>query len=503
MADILIPIRVANTGKIVYLRYVDNLDGTYTPPGGGGGGSGTATDAHQLTQIVEAQASNTLLQDILDELRDDINLSETVWRDATTGAFYIRQSKLNEDTGAITSVWINPNGTTASPNVAGLVLAVANKDFETSEVIYRATANGTGYSNGDLIALVILLDTDTISAGAVWYNATTRGVIASAPPDTDLVPFGGNSDATAANQATQITAAGLTNTKLDTVIGHVDGLEAGLATLETGKATAANQATQITAASLTNTKLDTVIGHVDDLEAGLATLETGKATAANQATQITAAGLTNTKLDTVIGHIDAIETNQATQIAEAQTANTHSGTDVAAAVQQAGGAGVRGWLSGIYKTLFDSLTAATSLFVRMTDGTTNAKVAPASTAPVATDPALIVALSPNSPATRLGTDAVTLVNAVTATGNGTAVDLGGTYSLHGIQLTLSGTVTGLTISLKGSFDGARWDEILSSTSTADGAVASAGPALARFVRADVVSISGAGATVTVKHLAIP
>ena len=93
------------------------------------------------------------------------------------------------------------------------------------------------------------------------------------------------------------------------------------------------------------------------------------------------------------------------------------GTDGTGITAPTGGAGMRGWLSGIYARLSGSLTiaqasaanllatvtqgaaatAANAWPVKTTDGTNIAAVKAASSAAAATDPALVVALSPNSP----------------------------------------------------------------------------------------------------------
>lgn len=80
--------------------------------------------------------------------------------------------------------------------------------------------------------------------------------------------------ATSANQVT-------TNTKLDTLIGHVDQVEA---------------------------KLDTLAGHVDGVEALLTTISNKDfATQTTLASALTALNSIDTKTSTVIGHVDAVE----------------------------------------------------------------------------------------------------------------------------------------------------------------------------------------------------
>lgn len=70
---------------------------------------------------------------------------------------------------------------------------------------------------------------------------------------------------------------------------------------------------------------------------------------------------------------------------------------------------------------------AGALFAKITDGTNTAAVKPASTAPLATDPALVVALSPNSVNASVGNNA----DAVVATANTSAPVVNYSYGFNG------------------------------------------------------------------------
>lgn len=84
-----------------------------------------------------------------------------------------------------------------------------------------------------------------------------------------------------------------TNTKLDTIITNVDGLE--------------------TAVASTNTKLDTIGGYVDQIEGYVDGIEGQLTTIEGYVDGLeTAVAATNTKLDTIAGHIDGIEGELAT-----------------------------------------------------------------------------------------------------------------------------------------------------------------------------------------------
>ena len=114
---------------------------------------------------------------------------------------------------------------------------------------------------------------------------------------------GGSGDASASNQTTQIAAANASNTKLDTLIGQTDTVEASLSSLDT-KATSTN-----TKLDTTNTKLDTIISQTDTVEASLSSLDT-KATS------------TNTKLDTIISQTDTVEASLSSLDTKATSTNT-------------------------------------------------------------------------------------------------------------------------------------------------------------------------------------
>jgi hypothetical protein len=72
------------------------------------------------------------------------------------------------------------------------------------------------------------------------------------------------------------------------------------------------------------------------------------------------------------------------------------GNKSTAATLPTGGLGLLGWVSDTYRVLLGSLTPATGLFTRLTDGANTATVKAASTSPALADPALVVSLSGNS-----------------------------------------------------------------------------------------------------------
>lgn len=170
-----------------------------------------ATATLQATGNTNLVSINTTMTAVLAELRDDININETIWRDSVTDVFYIRELAIEQDNGVRTVTWRNPNGTVATPTVANLGLATANKDNELATALWKATAATTGVSIGDMIESIAILDTaNSGSATVVWMNITTRLMLATPPPAANLTALSG--DATAALQ----TAANINLASLDT-----------------------------------------------------------------------------------------------------------------------------------------------------------------------------------------------------------------------------------------------------------------------------------------------
>lgn len=187
----------------------------------------------------------------------------------------------------------------------------------TMDVVAEGSMDGT-----TVIALQLYSDTSAVAtasaaglfrfgcSGLAWaqirVSARTSGTFVAhvqrhATPTSDLMRLsgggggGGGGDASAALQTTGNASlssidgkATSTNTKLDTIAGHVDGVE--------------------TAIAATNTKLDTVIGHVDGLETATASTNT-KLDTANASLSLLA-GYTDgleAQLTTLAGHVDGVE----------------------------------------------------------------------------------------------------------------------------------------------------------------------------------------------------
>jgi hypothetical protein len=149
----------------------------------GGGGSATATEATQ-------SANGTKLDNILLELKDDKFLTETVWYDKTdVTKFYIRVSTLDQDSGTIAVTFKNIDGTIATPTVSNLIQTVSQSDYELDSTLYEVVTSGTGYSIGDTIEEIKIIDTKlgTVSA-TIYYNKNLATTVT--PTFAHLVQFG-------------------------------------------------------------------------------------------------------------------------------------------------------------------------------------------------------------------------------------------------------------------------------------------------------------------------
>jgi hypothetical protein len=96
-----------------------------------------------------------------------------------------------------------------------------------------------------------------------------------------------------------------------------------------------------------------------------------------------------------------------------------------------------------------------------------------------------------------GSGPTTSLNAATATGAGPVVDLGVVRSSHTLQTTVTGAPTGVSVNLEGSLAvGGPWAVLANSTSTTGDVQTASGKAV-RYVRANLVTLTGGTApTVT-------
>lgn len=171
-------------------------------------------------------ASETTLLQVRDAIKAQIDLESTIWTD-NSGAYYVRRDLVNEGTGAITIVWTTPDGNPATPG-AGLK-PLASADRNVTQELYEATAGGTGYSNGHLLARILVLDVTpaTPAITEIWYNLNSGAVI-SAPVLANVRLIG----ETVSIGSSVLPTGAATEAKQDALIGHVDGLEGLLSTID-------------------------------------------------------------------------------------------------------------------------------------------------------------------------------------------------------------------------------------------------------------------------------
>ena len=130
--------------------------------------------------VGSSPATETTLLQVRDAIKAQIALSSSIWTD-NTEAYFVRRDLVNEGTGAITVAWTDAAGAASSgPGTGVRPLSVADRDV--LEVIFEATGAGTGYSSGNLLGRVIIIDVNgsTPTVTTIWMNVTT-GLSIAAP----------------------------------------------------------------------------------------------------------------------------------------------------------------------------------------------------------------------------------------------------------------------------------------------------------------------------------
>lgn len=142
-------------------------------------GTGSTTSTTDLEETLES---------ILTELQGDINFQESIWCDDTNNVFIRIREFDNQGNAYLAPRFELPDGAAYTPTGTPKPCA-STSDREFRENSWIATADGTGYSEGDSITQVDIIDTETNAVtGTLWYNATTGQYITPAPPQTDLGP---------------------------------------------------------------------------------------------------------------------------------------------------------------------------------------------------------------------------------------------------------------------------------------------------------------------------
>ncbi len=187
--------------------------------------------------------------------------------------------------------------------------------------------------------------------------------------------------ATAANQATELTtlAAIEANQTNGTQVTQITGTATISGTVTANQGTPGVGAWPVIAVQPTGSNL-----HV---QVDASALPTGAATSANQTTA-------NTSLSTIVTNTTGIAL-AATQTNGTQTSRVTDGTNTAT-VKAASTAAVAADTALVVALSPNNNSLTNALLTKTTDGTNTAAVKAASTAALATDPALVVAISPNN-----------------------------------------------------------------------------------------------------------
>lgn len=135
-------------------------------------------DLTALQATLNTTATEATLTSVLNAITAQIDLSNTLWTD-DSGAYYVRRDTINE--GTYTVFFTDPSGTTVTPGPGLRPIAATDKELE--QAIFDATGSGTGYTAGDMLARLSIIDTNTspISIVALWLNLTTGEQLTTNP----------------------------------------------------------------------------------------------------------------------------------------------------------------------------------------------------------------------------------------------------------------------------------------------------------------------------------
>lgn len=127
-------------------------------------------------------ASNTILNSILTELRDDVFVQSTIWEDRsnTTSVFFREERIRSQDDGTITTVYTRLSDNTVVGSLpAGSIPVAGATDRLIQYYRYIAVTAGTGYSVRDFVANTLIFDTGGNGAilSSIWYNLSTSNTI--------------------------------------------------------------------------------------------------------------------------------------------------------------------------------------------------------------------------------------------------------------------------------------------------------------------------------------
>lgn len=130
-------------------------------------------------------ATDLTLQQVRDAIKAQIDIASTIWTD-NSGNFYVKRDLVNEGTGAITVSFTDSLGNAVTPGAGLRPLASADKDAITD--YYDVLTSATGYSIGDLLARVAVLDINsgTPSVTVIWLNLSLGTILSSSPISANI-----------------------------------------------------------------------------------------------------------------------------------------------------------------------------------------------------------------------------------------------------------------------------------------------------------------------------
>jgi hypothetical protein len=359
-------------------------------------------------------ATQTTLNDILLELRDDTAFSETVWYDKITPTlFYVRTATVNQDTGVKTVSFQDASGAAATPIIANLVQINSQSGISPVTYSYRALTNGTGYVLDDMIQELRLVTVAGAVQTTVWFNRTQNTII-SAPVFSDLAPA--TEAATAINQFSEITKLSAIDSTLQ--ITQMDPTNpAGVPFRSTmiGGITNNGEVKTIQSSEDRNdpTGLFFASGFGEFGNLSRRHMSTGKSLPAAEALDVS---IVDANGDQIVSFGTADGATATLQVAEQVLIGAVTET---APASDTASSGLNGRLQRVAQNLTtvagklpvvnpaSTAVAATAVSmpvsilpnnnsVKITDGTNVGTIKAASTASVATDTSIVVALSPNS-----------------------------------------------------------------------------------------------------------
>lgn len=146
---------------------------------------GQKTSGNSLSVVLasdNAQATEATLAQVRDAIKAQIDIASTLWTD-DSGAYYVRRDLVNEGTGAITVSFATPTGAAATPGVG--LRPLSSIEREITQTLFDATSSGTGYSSGQLLMRVIIVDIAAAPAAVTtfWSNISAGTILSSSPAD--------------------------------------------------------------------------------------------------------------------------------------------------------------------------------------------------------------------------------------------------------------------------------------------------------------------------------